>query len=102
MVRFDNKEFYPAKIISITFGYKCPQDHQKIIYNLLPKEVNYWQMVDSDQSNTIERQTIDTPQTSLCVAPEELFRLMSKYNFTHLYFYSRELNPKVRNSKECT
>lgn len=93
LVRFDNKEFLPCQIKSITFGFRCPEEHRKIIYNISQRlNIEYWELKQAGQTNNLERVLIDDHQ-KYEVGEEELFKLMLKHRFENLYHYFKHRNP---------
>jgi len=109
LVRFDNEEFLDVKIASITFGYKCSEDHKKIIVNLLcsifkPDDYNepeYYEMKQEGNSNDLKR-TLFKPPDEYYLTERKLFKLMQKYNFESLFNYQaaafsdQEHNPIIK------
>ena len=88
LVRFDNKEFQPAKIISITFAFRCSDDHRKIIYGLSKHHSNitYWEMRQKNNTNDLERVQIDDAG-KYSVDDPTLFKLMLKHAFQDIHHY---------------
>lgn len=88
LVRFDNKEFQPAKIISITFAFRCSDDHRKIICTLCKQhsDIHYFEITQKDHTNDLQR--VKIPDASQYEVDEQvLFKLMLKHAFQDIYHY---------------
>lgn len=90
LVRFDNKEFLDVQIESITFGYKCTEEHRKIIITLLKdQKIKYYEMIRIDKSNELKRQKLNSI-TKYYLKNKELLKVMLKNNFDSLYHYHKK------------
>jgi len=87
LVRFDNEAFFPCEIKSITFGYRCPDEHRKIIYKISRRlNISYWELKQVGQTNDLARVEIDDLK-KYQIENDMLFKLMLKYKLEHLYHY---------------
>jgi len=86
-VRFDNEAFFPCEIKSITFGYRCPDEHRKIIYKISQRlNISYWELKQVGQTNDLARVEIDDLK-KYQIENDMLFKLMLKYKLEQLYHY---------------
>lgn len=90
IVRFGKQEFEPAHIKSITFGLRCPVAHRQIIYYLLPKDLNYYEMAHEGEGNQVVKKLIYNPEETLALGSDDIFRLMLQSDLVHLYFYHQQ------------
>ena len=87
LVRFDNEAFFPCEIKSITFGYRCPDEHRKIIYKISRRlNISYWELKQVGQTNDLARVEIDDLK-KYQIENDMLFKLMLKYKLEQLYHY---------------
>ena len=87
LVRFDNEAFFPCEIKSITFGYRCPDEHRKIICKISRRlNISYWELKQVGQTNDLARVEIDDLK-KYQIENDMLFKLMLKYKLEHLYHY---------------
>jgi tetratricopeptide (TPR) repeat protein len=102
LVRFDNEEFMDVEIKSITFGYKCIEDHKKIIITIFKttfepktdyKEPKYFEMKQVGDSNELQRVELKS-YTDYYLNDRQLFRLMQKYNLENLFHYKQKQDEK--------
>lgn len=84
LVRFDNKEFIPCTIKSITFALKCNKEHKKIVYNLMKnkKDIKFYEAKKKYKENSLERNKMTEEQIKeLKIDEKNLYKLMLKHKF---------------------
>ena len=82
IVCFGNDEFIQAQVKSITFGLNCPVPQRQIIYNLLPENVSYFEILKKDKSNEIIRSPIEDTEDRLGIRDQDVFKLFLKTNIS--------------------
>jgi hypothetical protein len=103
LVRFDNEEYVLAKIKGITFGFKCPEKHIKMIVSLLYEpghNVKYSRMEQDGNKNDIRIKEIkgDELDKFRLKDDKDLFKIMLKEGLEHIYHYHRQfVSDKTKN-----